>query len=75
MGVPVYGHFDAFGIQYIVGDAANGSLDDYNYTLCHGCPPYGYFKYHYSVTDGLYASETPEAAAYIRPERCEHCDW
>jgi hypothetical protein len=62
MGSPIYGHFSVLGGLFVVGDAANGSLDFYDY---YASGISARFTYLYSVTDGLYASETPEAAAFI----------
>jgi hypothetical protein len=68
-GLPVYGHFNTFTDEYVVGDAANGSLDVYEYSPSEG------FSYFYSITDGLYASETPEGAAFVGWKYCrsQHC--
>jgi hypothetical protein len=60
-GLPIYGHLDKFSAQFIVGDAANGSLDVYRYRLKKGLG-----HYLYSITDGLEPNETVEGAVFYR---------
>jgi hypothetical protein len=62
IGQPIYGHFNTLGGLFVVGDAANGSLDLYSYRYSGGS---GSFTYDRSITEGLNASETPEGAAFI----------